>query len=242
MERFDVTGRCLMILLLASVISVGCASTERSDAQSKSDVDPNPSMQANPSTGRSADIGEAGMAGLYVGRASGGAVVRLNLKQTSEGAIGYGTVGALNAVFVEQRLHAIHGTMSLEDGRTQRLTLLLTADDEVLSGRPGAPMRLRLSSASPPTEGRLTGRFEVRGGSEGRIRQAHLAESGGMVVGIVVAAGQRCSLVGRTEDAGGFSADLTFPSGAVTPITGRLQSRNRLVIEGAGPTVTLFRD
>lgn len=227
-------------LLSAALVLAGCGGAETTESST--------SMAATSQAMVQSDAPDAWpghrdspQSGAFIGRTTGGSEVRFRLEQTPEGVVGYGTLGGLPAVFVERDMHAIHGTLALEDGRSQDLTILLAPGGETPHLRSGPPIQLKPTTRPTAEPGRLSGRFEAAADSEGRIPRANLAHTDGTVGGIVVVAGQRCVLVAQMNDDDSFSGNLAFPNGSVTAVTGRLDSHGGLVIEGAGPPATLSR-
>jgi len=185
------------------------------------------------------------LSGSFSGETEDGTPIVFTFSETSEAFRGEGTIGGRPVVVAGAVGWRGVGTLAREDGTAELVELSLAADGEtVLLERFGAdPVPLtRVGAGSPPApSGPFTGRYRAVLG-RAPLAEVTLVQSGALIAGVGVVAGDPAGIAGRTTGARTAAGVVTLLDGSQTRFAAELAADGRsLVVRGYGEPLTFTR-
>ncbi len=185
------------------------------------------------------------LSGSFSGETEDGVPIVFTFIETTEAFRGEGTIDGRPVVVAGAVGWRGVGTLAGEDGTAELIELSLAADGgsvvlERFGGEPVSLDRVGPAPAAAPA-GPFSGRYRA---TEGRavLAQVTLVQSGELIAGVGVVAGDPAGIAGRTTGPRAAEGVVTLLDGSQTRISAELAADGRsLVVRGYGEPLTLTR-
>jgi hypothetical protein len=183
--------------------------------------------------------------GPFSGETEDGRAVEVTFREDREAFRGEGSIGGEPIVVAGAVGWRGVGSLALGDGRAELVELTLSADGEsVLLERPGQPavtLQRGGAPAPPAAGGPFSGTYRAARG-EATLAQVTLVQTGTLLAGVGIVAGDAAGITGRTTGPGAAEGLVTFQDGSQVQFQAALAADGgSLTVRGFGEPISMRR-